>query len=298
MNTNPDRNKEALRWNRTAWLRVFLWTAAIFATVPVARRVQRYVYDTIGKDFFTYMVLFIFMSLLVALVYFLLFRSAVKSAHQYTWLALSAGAYIYTTLQLREHPEEAVHLLQFGFLAYLLYRALSHRIRDWTVYITTLLFVLFIGILDEFIQWLTPERIWSYKDIGINAVAGVYFVLAVSKGIKPETVRGPVKRFSVSMLAGIITLNLLFLGLCLSNTPEAVKQYTSVFPGLSWLAEEETMTEFLKEDSAVKGQADSPASSEKMITLFSLHTAWYTIIALIVSVWVCSEFWKRRLKEG
>jgi len=292
-----------------SWLWVFLCAAAIFSTVPVARRVQRYVYDTIGKEFFTYMVLFIILFLFAVLLYFFIFRLRVKSKSQYAWLMISSGAYVYTTLQLRKYPEEAVHLLEYGLLSYFLFRALSHRIRDWTVYITTSLCVLFIGTMDEFIQWVTPERVWGYSDIGINVLAGVFFVLAVGKGIKPETLRGPVKRISVHMLAGIITINLLSLGLCLSNTPKAVQHYTSVFPSLSWLRQEEPMSpygEAYKDPDIVnfnfRMTSDQPgdidtSTAGKFLTLFSLKSAWSLIITLIGAVWAFGKFWKKQLND-
>jgi len=307
VNTSTENNRDTLRGNRASWFWVFLCTTAIFATVPLARRVQRYVHHTIGSEFFTYIVVVIVLTLLTTLLYFFIFRLNVKSTFQYVWLIISFGAYVYTTFQLRKYPEEAIHLLEFGLLSYFLFKALSYRIRDWTVYITTLLCVVFIGIMDEFIQWVTPGRIWDYRDIGINALAGVFFVLAVSKGIKPEIVRGPVKRLSVNMLAGLMTINLLFLGLCLSNTPDTVKRYATVCNNLSWLLNEEPMTQYGSKrtytDNGASGshlKSDNSGgkySSGKLITLFSLRTAWTLIIVLIGSVWVFGEFWKRRLKD-
>ncbi len=305
-NNNSENNKDTLRWDRASWLWVFLCAAGIFSTVPLARRVQRYVYFTIGSEFFTYLSLFIIISLLTALLYFFIFRLKVKSISLYVWLFISSGCYIYTTLQLRKYPEESVHLLEFGLLSYFLFRALSHRIRDRTVYITTILYVLFIGTMDEFIQWMTPGRIWDYGDIGINALAGVYFVLAVSKGIKPDIIHRRVKKISVNMLAGIIIINLFFLGLCLSNTPDSVNRYTKIFHGLSWLRFEEPMTKygFEHKDTEIgplysrmtldQLRNIDTSKAGNLFTMFSLQTAWYLIIALIGAVWAFGEFWKRR----
>jgi hypothetical protein len=309
VNKNTENNKDTLRWNWYSWLWVFLCAVAIFSTVPLARRVQGYVSHTIGREFPTYLVLFIILSLFTTLLYFFVFRMNIKSKSQYAWLIISSGAYIYTTLQLRKYPEEAIHLLEFGLLSYFLFRALSHRIRDWTVYITTPLCVLFIGTIDEFIQWVTPGRIWDYKDVGINALAGVFFVLAVSKGIKPDIVHGPVKRISINMLAGILTINLLFLGLCLSNTPDSVNRYAELFPGLSWLRLEEPMTQYgFEYKNSEIGPSHSRMTLDKLrgidtkkagniFTLFGLQTAWYLITALIGSVWAVGELWKRRLNH-
>ncbi|NOZ69024.1 MAG: VanZ family protein [Deferribacteres bacterium] len=237
--------REPDRWCLRSWLWVFLCAAAIFATVPVARRIQGFVYNSVGREFFTYAVLSVIIAGLAAVLYFLAFRLRVRSISQYAWLFTGAGLYVYFTIQLRQHPEEAVHFLEYGALAYFLFRALSCRIRDRTIYMTVVLAVLFVGTLDEFIQWLIPKRYWDYRDVGINTLAGVFFSIIMWKGIRPETISRPVvRRLSIRILAGVITLDLLFLGLCLSNTPDAVRRYTAAFEPLMWLRGEEVMTEF------------------------------------------------------
>lgn len=221
-----------------------LCIAAIFYTVPLARSLQRFVYDSLGKEFFTYTVFVIVCLCLAAALYFLIFKYRIKSRSQYAWLFICAGIYIYFTIQLREHPEEAIHFVEYGLLSYFFFRALSVKVRDWTIYITVMLFVTFVGTLDEFIQWMMPGRYWDYRDVGLNAFSSVIFLFAVWKAIRPEIICGPVKKHSVKIFAGILTVNLLFFGLCLLNTPDMVKRYTSEFESLSWLRYEEPMTDF------------------------------------------------------
>jgi hypothetical protein len=221
----------------------------IFSTVPLARNFQKIIYATIGKGFFTYFVFTTIVFGLIVLLYYFIFRLKIKRISQYIWLFICAGAYLYFMVQLRTYPEEAIHLLEFGLLAYFLFRALSHRITDSTVYFTAglfvlFLFVLFIGTADEFLQWLMPTRFWDYRDVGINTLAGGIFLFGVCKGLRPKTICKPVTKFSLKMLAGTIILNLLFLGFCLANTPDAVMRYTDILTVLSWLQNEEPMTEY------------------------------------------------------
>ncbi len=244
MSLTAKTEKETDRWCRRSWLWVFLCAAAIFATVPVARRIQGFVYNSVGKEFFTYAVLFVIIAGLAAILYLLVFRLRVRKISQYVWLFTGAGLYVYFTLRLREHPEEAVHFLEYGALAYFLFRALSRRIRDRTIYITVILSVMFVGTLDEFTQWMMPNRYWDYRDVGINTLAGIFFSIITWKGIRPETISRPVRRLSIRALAVVVTLDLLFLGLCLSNTPDAVRRYTAAFEPLMWLRGQEVMTEF------------------------------------------------------
>lgn len=177
-----------------------------------------------------------------AVLYFLFFKWQIRSVAQYVWLFISAGIYVFLTFQLRRHPEEAIHFVEYGALSYFFFRALSVKIRDWTIYITVFLFVLFVGTLDEFTQWMMPKRYWDYRDIGINALASAIFLFAVWKAVRPGIICELANKHSVKVLAWILTANLIFFGLCLANTPDMVKRYTSVFESLSWLRDEEPMT--------------------------------------------------------
>jgi len=211
--------------------------------VPLARSIQQDVYQLFGKEFFTYAVLLVLFSALCMLMYHFFFIRRIRSLSQYAWLIICTGIYVYFTFRLgRSHPDEAVHLVQYALLAYFVFRALSHRIRDWTVYITTALFVTLVGIADEFLQWLLPGRFWDYNDVGINMLAAVVFLLGVRQGVRPQTICRPVNAFSVKMLVGSTAGILILLALCLSNTPDNVIRYTSIFKSLSWLRNEESMT--------------------------------------------------------
>jgi hypothetical protein len=271
-----ERNTQ--QWDWKLWLWALLCTIGILFTVPLARSIQKLVYASIGKEFFTFAVLFVVISGLLATLYFLVFKFRVKNVSQYMWLMISCSIYIYFTFQLKKHPEEAVHLIEYSLLTYFIFKALSYRIRDWTVYITPIFLVAFVGTIDEFTQWLLPGRYWSYKDVGINALAGGIFMLAVWKGIRPGTICQPVQKISLRILSGIITVNLIFLGLCLSNTPEVVNIYAAQFNELSWLQHEEAMTKH----GAVP---------------VSLSSIWLIIAAVLAFLWTLGRRWERRLES-
>ena len=210
----------------------------------MARNFQKLVYTSLGKEFFTYLVFFIIAAGLITLLYFFIYKLKIKNIIQYIYILFCAGLYIYFTVQLGDSPEEAIHIIEYGLLSFFVFRALSFRIKDWTIYITAAFIVMLLGTTDEFLQWMMPSRYWSYKDVGINFLSGVIFLLAIGKGIKPSDISGPVRSHSVRAMIVVITLNLIAMGLCLSNTPDNVKRYTSVIPLLSWLQQEEPMTEY------------------------------------------------------
>ncbi len=231
-------------WNPKSWLWVLLYGAGIILIAPAARSIQIYISNTIGREFFTYAVLASISIGSAALLYYFIFKLKIKLISQYIWIFVCTGLYVYSSLQLRGNPEEAVHFIEYGVLAYFIFKALSHRIQDWSIYITTILLVACFGTADEFVQWLLPSRVWDYRDITFNFLAGGYLVITIWKGIRPEMIGKPIKKISVKILAGVMSFELIVLGFCLSNTPELVNQYTEVFKEIVWLQKEEPMTEF------------------------------------------------------
>ncbi len=260
------------RQNWGSWLLVALCSAIIFATIPVARSAQKFVYNTVGKEFFTYFVVLAVITGTALLLYFFVFKLKVKQRSQYIWILICAGLYLYNTFRIDKHPEEAIHFLEYGILSYFIFRALSYSVRDTTVYISALLIASFVGTMDEFLQWIMPNRFWDFRDIGLNIFASSVLLLGIWKGIRPKIINKPIKKISLKILAGIFTVNLLFIGLCLSNTPDNVKQYTAAVEILSWLRNEETMTE---------------------ITSFDIGIVWVVISITLSLVWITYGIWMR-----
>lgn len=155
-----------------------------------------------------------------------------------------AGLYIYFTLKLWKIPEEAVHFLEYGLLGFFLFRALSHNVKDKSIYFTATLFALLIGTFDEILQWITPQRYWDFRDVGLNALSGGLFQLAIWKVIRPKIISGKFNTKSLKIFTSIFISCLIILGLCVSNTPNRVYHYTKQIPWLSFLQKEEPMSEF------------------------------------------------------
>lgn len=278
--------KDDARWKWSAWLWVFAFASFIMAAVPVTRAIQRYVYDLLGKEFFMFFAVLFVVAALAALLWLFAFRFRIRQLSQYLWVLLCTALYLYFIISLNKYPEEAIHLLEYGILSFFVFNALRYRIRDATLYVTSFFFVLLFGTLDEFLQWLMPGRYWDFRDIGINALGSGLFLLLMAKGMRPEVAAGPVTKASVRILAGVMTLNAVFLGLCLSNTPATVMRYTEAVPHLSWLRSEEAMT-FLRSEyhRGIDGLT---------LTSPSLHTIWTAITALLLALWLGGELWVRR----
>jgi len=227
-----------------AWLWVALCTLSIFLVVPLARTIQKFVSARWGRAFFGYGVLAATAVAFCILIFILVFRLKVRSASNYLWLTAVAALYVHFTLQLWRAPEEAVHFLEYGLLGFFLFRALSLTIRDESIYPTAFLIGSLIGIFDEVLQWMMPGRYWDFRDAGLNALAIGLFQVALWRGIKPLVISGKIGPKSIRRVSILLAANMIFLGLCASNTPRRVAAYTRRLPFLSFLVEEEPMYEF------------------------------------------------------
>lgn len=227
-----------------SWLWVVLCSIAIFLIVPLARTIQQFVSNNWGRVTFIYFVLGVLATGFVGLLYFLIFKRKLRSPSNYIWLFIVAGLYAYFSLKLREAPEEAVHFLEYGLLGFFLFRALSHQVKDKSIYFTATLFALLIGIFDEIFQWMIPQRYWDFRDAGLNCLSGGLFQLAVWKGIQPGFISEKINANSIKILSSILAICLIILGICASNSPQRVASYTRLIPWLSFLQKEEPMSEF------------------------------------------------------
>lgn len=226
---NPPAENE---WQ--SWLYACIWSLLIFATVPVARVMQAYVREHWGRDLFLYgVVLIIVLLLIVSLQLIKAKRTA--TAMNYVWLISIATVFIIYTIQLRGNPEEAAHFVQYGILSILIYRALTHRISDYGIYYIALLLTISIGIIDEGLQWLMPERVWGLKDIRLDAVAAALALLGLAMGLKPALISAQPSAKTGQMICRSALVVVVLLGTSLLNTPQRISWYVDRLPALQFI---------------------------------------------------------------
>ena len=218
-----------------SWFQVALWAGVIFATIPLARALERAVRNAWGEEAFLYAVAFALVATFAWTSWHL--RRTGMSTGRWVWLAAVALVYGGYTYSLRRNPVEAIHFVEYGVLGVLAFRALSHRTRDLTVYLSAALLGGMVGILDEAIQWATPDRIWDLRDIWFNFVGAALVQIAIVAGIRPALIARRVSAGGVRTLCRIAAGGVLLLGASLLNTPERIGWYAVRIPGLGFLGE-------------------------------------------------------------
>jgi VanZ family protein len=207
----------------------------------VARLIQEYVYKTWGRDLFTYGVISVIITVLaVAVIY--VYRLRLDSRTSYFWLIAVAGIFFAYTLDLgKRNPEESVHFIQYGVLGILVYRALTHRLKDSSIFLAGAIICGCIGTIDEFIQWMMPCRVWDLRDVGLNLFSSALVQVAIAKGLRPAFILRGTSRKNLRFMCSLAITAVVLLGGSLLMTP----------PRIVWISERIGFLEFLKHNDSV-----------------------------------------------
>lgn len=214
------------------WTLVVGWTALIYATIPIARRIQTWVTERASREAFMWFVFAAIAIGLVAAVLALRRQAAPISLRQ--WILLFALGIIFAggTWHLRANAEEAMHFVQYGALSLLAFRAYAHRYGDRGALFCAGLLGALLGAFDEVIQWAVPRRYFDLRDIAINVISVWLIQLGLAAGLSARIRLIPAGVRSARMAWRLATgLLLLMLGI-VSNTPHVWQPLYSYFPTL------------------------------------------------------------------
>ena len=162
------------------WTLAGSWTGIIYATLYIARPVceffKQYSWFPVAVN------ISIFLCIAVIVGIFLKKKRLHQTlADPYLFLIIAGyGA----GMMLISIPEERLHFIEYGILAALVYWALildleNNRAYAWAFVITSL-----IGVGDEGIQYLLPNRYYQFQDVCLNsasAALGLIFIFVICR---------------------------------------------------------------------------------------------------------------------
>jgi hypothetical protein len=208
------------------------WAVLIYATVPTVRFFREWFVARWDQSLIGYGVIAV---LVLATVGGLIgIRRGTHRPPMSTtpWLVAIAAIFVWWTTRLWDHPEEAVHFLEYGVLGVLLYRALRQRVHNATVYFSAALLGTLVGTVDEIMQWITPGRYWDFRDVCFNGGSCALALVAVWRVQQPPM---PMRAAAFRLPLRLAAAQLMLLVLCLANTPARVAWYADRVPGLGFL---------------------------------------------------------------
>lgn len=151
------------------------WTLAIYITLYPVRPVCEFLKRAIPFDLWVN----IFLAVCLSGILMLFFRKyKVTDFPGYVLLLIAVSGYFYGLATI-SHPEEKIHFIEYGILAYLVFRALRLDHGAWAAYAGAFALTAALGWVDEGIQHLLPNRYYQISDVVLNAVSGLLGLLLV-----------------------------------------------------------------------------------------------------------------------
>ena len=141
--------------SRFWWRLIAVYVVVLYVTLPLGRPVINGIraHFSIGQQIILTYCLFSIIAGAVAVWLVLHWRSFLLRA----WIAgvLLAGLYCFEFKTIVKYPEERLHFLEYGVLAFMLHKAFSFHWRGVWPYVAALAAGSLIGWGDEGVQWLT-----------------------------------------------------------------------------------------------------------------------------------------------
>ena len=102
----------------------------------------------------------------------------------FIWLAVLSVFYAAGLISLKL-PIERIHFVEYGLLAFLVFRALRHYSGGKALYLYSGIAVFGVGFIDEAIQYILPNRVFDARDVIVNSAAGVLALLLIRLCFQP-----------------------------------------------------------------------------------------------------------------
>jgi len=150
------------------WLYVLGGVTLIYSTLYIVRPICEFLKEKTPFDLLMNIMMIIFLSILG--MQFWMKKSSINLS-QWFLLLLVLTSYVIGLIVL-PHPEEKIHFIEYGLLAFLVYRALRLDCRMIPGFILAFILVTLLGWGDEGIQHLLPNRYYQIQDVVLNSFSG------------------------------------------------------------------------------------------------------------------------------
>jgi len=97
--------------------------------------------------------------------------------------------YFYLLKYQCRYPAERLHLIEYGLLAYLSYRALRLDLPEMRAYVSSFFIASGFGLFDEAVQYVLPDRVFEVQDAVTNVLAAAVGLMVVRVLLRPGASR-------------------------------------------------------------------------------------------------------------
>lgn len=160
------------------WSVIVVYTGIIYSTLSVVSSTRKSLTERFGPDIFN-TVFWVFGLIAAACLVYLLKRRRGRQLAQSVSALIAVSLVYWYYLSSMRYPIERIHFLEYGLLGALLYTGLNRRCSRQVSFPVSLLLCYMIGLGDEAIQWILPNRVGEIGDSVINLFSGLLGILAI-----------------------------------------------------------------------------------------------------------------------
>ncbi len=155
------------------WALVIIWTGLIYSTLYIVRPICEFLKQYTPFDAIIWG---LFVLTLIGIIYFVFFHVRRMKPLSYLLFFGTLACYAAALFWLKI-PEERIHLIQYGILVCLLVRALRLDFPPSAAYAGAFVLTSLLGLGDEGIQHILPNRYFQWKDVILNSVSAALGLL-------------------------------------------------------------------------------------------------------------------------
>ena len=154
------------------WLLVAVYTICLPYVILVFRAINRNYSSEIAAQIPLGIILFL------AVVYLIL---GIKNKRTHASIAVMvfSGIIIYIIMMFQPNVNKHIHIPEYVIMCWFLYKALSIDYKGSGIYLLIFLCATVLGVIDELLQGIHPQRFYGWSDMLVNSAASLIGVLAL-----------------------------------------------------------------------------------------------------------------------
>ncbi len=160
------------RYRIILWVTVMLYTASLPYVILVFQAITRHFSAKTAGN------VPLFIIILLAVVYIIACIKMKKVARGIIILAISA-VIVSIIMTVEANPNKYIHIPEYVLMAWLLYQALAIDYKGRGILLLVFLCAAMLGVVDELLQGIHPQRTYGWKDMIINAASSLIGILTL-----------------------------------------------------------------------------------------------------------------------
>ncbi|MFQ6103720.1 MAG: VanZ family protein [Candidatus Glassbacteria bacterium] len=202
------------------WLHVGLFSIVILLTLPVGPLIRDFLYERFGMRSVIFFVAAVLTAGFVTALVHAFRKKGGLPLLQLFWFLLVGYLYWIAIKRTFKVPIESIHFVEYGIVSLLMYRALRESFNETYIFLASFLLTYSLGIVDEFIQFLLPNRVGAFRDVLFNAVSGGLVQMLLWRGIMPEGLLKGLPARSFKLVGILASMNCLATGFFISRVSD------------------------------------------------------------------------------